>query len=173
MARHYETVILPARVKKPRDKAKAENSVLQVERWVLAPLRNQRFFSLAEANAAIRELVDALNSKPLTGMKDSRRGLFEQIDRPALQPLPARRYEIAERKLNATVHIDYHVNYDGHNYSVPFRLVGQKVDIRATTMTVEIFHKGRRVASHVRSNQQGRFSTAPEHRPKSHAAYAD
>ena len=173
LAEHYGTVVLPARVKKPKDKAKAENSVQQVERWVLAPLRNQRFFSLAEANAAIRERLNVLNSKTLTGMQESRKDLYEEIDRPALLPLPDRRFEIAERKLDATVHIDYHVSYDDHLYSVPFRLVGKKVDIRATSTTVELFYKGKRVASHIRSYGRRHPSTAPEHRPKSHAAYAD
>ena len=173
LAEHYNTVILPARVRRPKDKAKAENSVQQVERWVLAPLRNQRFFSLAEANEAIRMLVDEINRKPLTGMQESRRDLYEELDRPVLRPLPDKRYEIAERKLGATVHIDYHVQFDHHYYSTPFQLVSKKVDIRATSTTVEIFYKGKRIASHLRSYRRGKHTTAPEHRPKAHAAYAE
>lgn len=173
LAEHYGMAILPARVRRPRDKAKAENAVLQVERWVLAPLRNQRFFSLQEANEAIRERLNALNDKPLSKIGESRRQLFEQLDRPALAPLPSKRFELAERKLNATVNIDYHVEYDGHYYSVPVALTRKKVDVRATATTVEIFHKGKRVASHLRSFQRGRHTTIPEHRPRTHREYAE
>ena len=173
LAEHYGTVILPARVRRPRDKAVVENAVQQVERWVLAPLRNQRFFSLSEANAAIAERLDALNDKTLTGLSESRRQLFEQLDRPALEPLPQKRFEVAERKDQVTVHIDYHVEYDGHYYSVPFSLTRKKVDIRATATTVEIFYKRRRVASHLRSYRRGKHTTTPEHRPKAHRHYAD
>lgn len=173
LAEHYGTVILPARVRRPRDKGAVENAVLQVERWVLAPLRNQRFFSLSELNAAMRPLIDALNDKILTGLSESRRQLFEQIDRPALQPLPAKRFEVTERKHNVTVNIDYHVEYDGHYYSVPVALVQKKVDVRATTATLELFHQGKRVASHPRSYVRGRSTTTPEHRPKSHREYAE
>lgn len=173
LAEHYGTVVLPARVRKPRDKAKAENAVLQVERWVLAPLRNQRFFSLREANEAVRERLAMLNDKKLTGLDESRRQLFEQLDRPALKPLPIKRFEVAERKDNVTVNIDYHIQYDGHHYSVPVALTRKKVDVRATDTALEVFYKGKRVASHPRSYRRGQHTTTPEHRPRSHREYAD
>jgi transposase len=173
LAEHYGTVVLPARVRKPKDKAKAENAVQQVERWVLAPLRNQRFFSIAEANVAIRERLDALNDKRLTGLDESRRELFEQLDRPALLPLPAKRFEVAERKDGVTVNIDYHVEYDGNYYSAPVGLTRKKVDVRATPTTVELFYKRKRVGSHLRSYGKRQYITTPEHRPKSHRDYAD
>lgn len=173
LAEHYGTVVLPARVRKPRDKSKAENAVQQVERWLLAPLRNQSFFSIAEANVAIRERLDALNDKKLTGLDDSRRDLFEQLDRPALIALPTKRFEVAERKDNVTVNIDYHIDYDGHYYSVPVALTRKKVNVRATPTTLEVFYKGKRVASHMRSYRRGKHSTTPEHRPKSHREYAE
>lgn len=135
MAEHYNVAVLPARVRRPRDKAKVETAVQVVERWVLAPLRNQRFFSLAEANAAMRELLDALNSRKLTGLDQSRRELFEQLDRPALQPLPPKRFELADRKDGVTVNIDYHIEYDRHYYSVPVSLTLKKVDVCSTSTT--------------------------------------
>lgn len=173
LAEHYGAVVIPARVRRPRDKAKVENAVQQIERWVLAPLRNQQFFSLREANDAIRSKLDELNDKQLTKLDASRRQLFEQLDRPALTPLPAKRFEVAERKLGVTVHIDHHIEYDGHYYSVPFALSRKKVDVRATSTSIEIFHKGQRVASHPRSYERGRHTTILEHRPKTHRHYAE
>ena len=173
LAEHYGAVVIPTRVRKPRDKAKVENAVLQVERWVLAPLRNQIFFSMEEANHAMRERRQALNDKPLKKIDLSRRQLFDEMDRPALKPLPSRRFERAERKLGVTVHIDYHIEFDGHYYSVPFALSRKKVDVRATTSTIEVFHNRKRVASHRRSGQRGRHTTIPEHRPKAHREYAE
>lgn len=173
LARHYDSVILPARVRKPRDKAKVENAVQQVERWVLAPLRNHTFHSLTEMNGAIRERLDWLNSRPFAKLEGSRRTLFEQIDKPALKPLPTKRFEIAEWKTDVGVNIDYHIEFGHHFYSVPYTLVGERVDVRATTFAVEVLHKGRRVASHRRSYHKGGFSTLDEHRPKSHQRYAD
>lgn len=173
MAAHYDTTIIPARVRRPRDKAKAENAVLQVERWVLAPLRKQTFFSVAEANRAVRERLEWLNDRPFSQLDGSRRSLWRELDRPALQPLPARRFELAEWKPNVGVNIDYHVAFDHHYYSVPYPLVHQRVDVRATTTIVEIFHKGRRVASHCRSAARGRFTTDPAHRPAAHRRYAE
>jgi transposase len=173
MADHYGTTIIPARVRRPRDKAKVENAVLQVERWVLAPLRHQTFFSVAEANQAIRARLDWLNDRPFRALNGSRRSLWRELDRPALQALPTRRFELPEWKCDVGVNIDYHVEFAHHYYSVPYALVHQRVDVRATTTVVEIFHKGRRVASHRRSVIRGRFTTEPAHMPASHRRYAE
>lgn len=172
MAEHYGTVIVPARVRRPRDKAKVESAVLQVERWVLAPLRDQRFFGLAEANAAIRGRLEWLNDRPLSRLEGTRRTLWEELDRPALRGLPGRRFEVAAWKVNVGVNIDYHVDYERHAYSVPYQLRGQRVDVRATGTVVEVFHKGRRIASHVRSTARGGFTTDPGHMPDAHRRYA-
>jgi transposase len=166
-------VILPTRVASPRDKAKVENAVLQVERWVLAPLRDQRFFSLAELNGAIRERVEWLNDRPFSRLSGSRRSHFVEIDRPALRTLPEKRFEIAEWKTNVGVGIDYHAEFDRHFYSVPYTLVRKRVDVRATEAIVEILFRGRRVAAHRRSRTRGGFTTDSSHRPKSHQRYAE
>jgi len=173
LADHYGCVVIPARVRKPRDKAKVENAVLQVERWVLAPLRNQRFFSVAEANKAVRERLTWLNERALSKLDASRRTLFLELDKPALKPLPAARFEIPEWRLNAGVNIDYHIEFDGHYYSVPYPLVQKRVDVRATASTVECFHNGQRVASHPRSYVRGKHSTINEHRPRTHRLLAE
>jgi transposase len=173
LAAHYGTTIIPTRVRRPRDKAKVENAVLQVERWVLAPLRDQRFFSLAEANAAIRARLAWLNDRPLSRLDGTRRSLWRELDRPALQPLPAQRFEIPEWKVNVGVNIDYHVEFGGHYYSVPHPLSRRRVDIRATATIVEIFHKGRRVASHRRSVLRGHYTTERAHMPDAHRRYGD
>jgi len=172
MAAHYGAAVIPARAGRPRDKAKAENGVLQAERWVLAALRHRTFFSLAEANAAIAEQVAWLNDRPFQKLPGSRRSMFEELDRPALRPLPARPYEYAEW-LGAKVNIDYHVEVDRHWYSVPYQLVGRRLDIRVTTGVVEVLHKGRRVASHPRSRKRGSFTTLHEHMPESHRRHAE
>ena len=172
MAAHYGTVVIPARPRKPRDKAKAEAGVLLVERWIAAALRDRTFFSLAEANAAIAERLDWLNARPFRKLPGSRRELFETLDRPALRPLPARPYEFATWK-TAKVDIDYHVEVDRHWYSVPFQLVGQECDIRVTAGVVEVFHKGRRVTSHPRSARVRSFTTLREHMPESHRRHAE
>ena len=173
MAAHYGTTIIPARVRRPRDKAKAENAVQQVERWVLAPLRHQQFFSRTEANRAIRDRLVWLNNRPFTKLPGSRRSLWLELDRPALKPLPRRRFEIPAWKTDVGVNIDYHVQFDQHFYSVPYQLVHKRVDVRATPRIIEIFHRGRRVASHQRSLRTGGFTTDPAHRPDSHRRYAD
>lgn len=173
LAAHYGTTIIPARVRHPRDKAKVENAVQQVERWVLAPLRHQQFFSLAELNRAIRERLEWLNDRPFSVLDGSRRSLWQELDRPALQPLPTRRFELPEWKTHVGVNIDYHLEFERHLYSVPYQLVGQRVDVRATATVVEIFHKGRRVASHLRSSVRGRFTTDAAHRPDAHRRYAE
>ena len=138
-----------------------------VERWILAALRNRTFFSLAELNAAIAKLLERLNNRPFRKLPGSRRELFEQLDRPALRPLPAERYVFAEWK-KARVNIDYHVEVDRHYYSVPHALVGRQLDVRLTATTVECLHRGQRVASHVRSPLRGRHTTADEHMPEKH-----
>jgi transposase len=172
LAEHYGTVILPTRPRKPRDKAKVEAAVLIVQRYVLARLRNRRFFSLVELNAAIREIVADLNAKIMRKVGVSRNELFEQIDRPALKPLPTAPYQYAEWK-KCRVAPDYHVEIAGHYYSVPSRLIRQEVDVRITDATVEILFRGTRVASHVRSSVPHRHTTMPEHMPSAHRRYAE
>jgi transposase len=172
LAAHYGVAVLPARVRKPRDKAKVEVGVQVVERWILAALRHRPWFSLAELNQAIRELLTRLNQRPFKKQPGSRQSLFETLERPALRPLPAVPYEFAEWK-KARVHIDYPVEIDGHYYSVPYRLVKTQLDIRATARTVECFHQGQRVASHVRSPQRGQHTTVPEHMPIAHREHAE
>ncbi len=164
--------MLPARARRPRDKAKAEAGVLLVERWILAALRNRTFFSLQELNREIARLLIRLNERPFKKLPGSRRELFEQLDRPALQPLPAQAYEFAEWK-KVRVNIDYHIEIEGHYYSVPYQLVRRQLDARYTARTVECFHKGQRVASHSRSLLKGRHTTVAEHMPKSHRQYAE
>jgi len=162
----------PARVRRPRDKAKGENAVQQVERWVLAPLRNQKFFSLAELNRAIGERLQWINDRPFSRLDGSRRSWWRDLDRPALKPLPLRRFELPEWKCSVGVNIDYHFEFGGHFYSVPYQLVGKRVDVRATSSIVEAFLNGRRVASHLRSSVRGHFTTTESHRPDSHRRYA-
>ena len=172
MAAHYGTAVIPARPYKPRAKAQVEVGVQVVQRWILARLRNRRFFSLAELNEAIRELVAQLNERPMRGWDTTRRALYEQIDRPALLPLPPAPYEYAEWK-RCRVSLDYHVEIGKHFYSVPFRLLRQEVEARITTGTVEIFHRGRLVATHPRSLRAHRPTTRPEHMPSSHRRLRD
>ena len=172
MAVHYGTTILPARVRRPRDKAKVEAGVQLVERWILARLRNHTFFSLDELNRRIRELLEELNSRPFQKVPGSRKSMFESLDAPALKPLPRLPYEFAEWK-KVTVHIDYHVEVDGHYYSVPYQLARKKIEVRYTARTVECFYKSKRVASHVRSYQRGTHTTLKEHMPPSHRKYLE
>jgi transposase len=170
-AEHYNTAILPTRPRKPRDKAKVEGAVLIIERYVLAKLRNRRFFSLVELNAAIGEIVADLNAKIMRKLAVSRDELFAQIDRPALKPLPSAPYQYAEWK-RCRVAPDYHVEIADHYYSVPSRLIREEVEARITDKTVEILHKGTRVASHARSFLRHRHTTTPEHMPSAHRRYA-
>ncbi len=172
MAAHYGVAVIPARVRRPKDKAKAELGVQVVERWILAALRNDTFFSLSELNQRIRGLVSALNARAFKKLPGSRRSQFDAIDRPALKPLPEQPYHYAEWK-KVRVHIDYHVEIDGHYYSVPYALVKLQLDARYTQHTVECFHKGRRVASHHRSCRRGSHTTVREHMPESHRQYGD
>jgi len=170
LARHYGIAVIPARVEKPRDKAKVENAVLVAERWILAALRNHTFFSIAELNKAIREKLTELNTRPMQVIKKTRRELFDTLDRPALRPLPATPYEFARWK-KARVNIDYHVQVEHHYYSVPYQLAREEVEVRFTASTVEIFFKNSRVASHPRGLNPGGFTTLTEHMPKSHQKY--
>ena len=167
MARHYEVAVLPARVRRPKDKAKVENAVQQVERWVLAPLRDRSFFSLAELNDALESHLEKLNLKAMKGPKLSRKQLFQKEDLPAMRPLPDRSFSIAEWK-RARLGPDYHVEVEGHRYSAPFRLVSEQLDVRYSLGTVEIFHRGKRVASHHRSALRSGFTTLEEHMPERH-----
>ncbi len=172
LAQHYGVAVLPARSRKPRDKAKVEVGVQIVERWILAALRHRQCFSLAELNQAIRELLTRLNQRPFKKQPDSRHTLFMTQEQPALRPLPTVPYEFAEWK-KARVHIDYHIEIDGHYYSVPYRLVKVPVDVRMTVRTVECFYQGQRVASHPRSSQRGQHTTVVEHMPVGHREHAE
>jgi transposase len=171
LADHYGFAVLPARVRKPRDKAKVEVAVLIIERFVLARLRHRRFFSLGELNAAIREGVADLNGRIMRKLGKSRRELFDTLDKPALSPLPDEPYRYAEWR-KCRVAPDYHVEISGHYYSVPFRLIKQEVEARITATTVEILHKGSRVASHPRSFLTNRHTTIAEHMPSAHRHHA-
>jgi transposase len=173
LANHFGTVVLPTRVARPRDKAAVEAGVLVAERWVLAPLRNRRFFSHAEANEAIAIRLADVNTRPFRGEPASRRELFEELERPALLPLPATPYQFAEWR-KVTANIDYHVEGpDRRYYSVPYRLVRQRLDLRATGTTIEIMKAGKRVASHKREYGRRRYVTDPDHMPASHRAHAE
>jgi transposase len=157
-------------VRKPRDKAKVENAVLNAQRWIIAALRNHVLFSVAQANEAILEKLAIYNGKKYQRLDESRRELFEQLDRPCLRPLPNNRYEYGDW-CSPKVNIDYHVEVDKHIYSVPYRLVGERLEARSSATTVEIFYKGKRVASHVRNYIKGKPTTNPEHMPESHRQY--
>ena len=169
---HYGTTVLPARVRKPRDKGKVERSVQLVERWILARLCNRRFFSLGSFNKAIAELLLDLNDRPMHHVGRSRRELFDAVEREVLAPLPLRPFEYAEWK-SSKVHLDYHIEVDHAFYSVPHALIGRRVRARLTHRTVEIFHKHNRVACHVRSRRRGSHVTVPAHMPPNHRHYAD
>lgn len=172
MARHYGVAIVPARSAKPRDKAKVEAGVLVVERWILARLRDRPLFSLAELNAAMTELLEVLNRRAFKKLPGTRRSLFETLDRPAMGPLPACAYEYAEWK-KVRVNIDYHVALDKHYYSVPYQLVKEELEARITAHTVELLHKGKRVASHRRSQRPGGHTSVTAHMPRAHRDYAE
>ena len=171
-ATHYGCALLAARPGHPRDKPKVENAVLVVERWILARLRNRKFFSLAELNRAIALLLVDLNQRAFKKLPGCRRSAFEQLDLPALQPLPATRFEIFRWK-SAKVNIDYHVEFEGHYYSVPHALVRTSVELRVTATLVECFSSNQRVACHPLSHQRGRHTTTPEHMPASHRAHLE
>jgi len=172
MALHYGTAVLPARPARPRDKAKVEVGVQIVQRWILARLRNETFFSLAALNERIAELLEDLNDRRMRVYGASRRGLFERLDRPALKPLPSTPFEDCEWK-KARLNIDYHAEVDHHYYSAPHALVHEDLEARITATTVELLHRGERVASHLRSYQRGRHTTVDEHMPKAHQKHME
>lgn len=172
MASHYGCAIIPTRVASPKDKAHAENGVLVAQRWILAALRNHRFFTLRDLNKAISELLIQLNQKPFQKIPGTRRSLFEELDQPALRPLPIEPYIYADWD-TTRVNTDYHVLVNNHYYSVPYTLADQKVDIRYTRNTVEIFHNNRRVASHLRDDAPRESTTLKEHMPAKHRKYLE
>lgn len=172
MAKHYGCVVIPTRAYKPKDKGKVENGVLIAERWILARLRDQTFFSLDELNETIWELLEEFNNKKFQKLDDSRRSLFEEVEQATLQGLPRTRYVLSEWK-QVKVSIDYHVQVEKCYYSVPYRLRGEYLDCRYTDTTVELFKDGQRVASHSRAHRQGQTSTKPEHMPKSHREHLE
>lgn len=172
LADHYKVAVIPARKRRPKDKAKVEVGVQLVSRWILAALRNRKFYSLAELNQAIRELLDHLNNRPFKKLPGSRRQVFEAQEKPTLRPLPQAPYELAEFK-KAKVNVDYHIELEGHYYSVPYTLGRQVVEARVTPTTVEVLHNGVRVASHPRSFLRGRQTTLSEHMPSHHRLKAE
>jgi len=171
MAHHYGVAIIPARAYSPRDKAKAEQTVQQVERHILAKLRHHKFFSLGELNKAISPLLDAMNRRPFQKLPGSRYSEFELIEKKALKPLPITRYVFSEWK-KIRLGLDYHITLDQHHYSVPYHLVKKEVELRYTKETLEMFYKGKRVAAHRRSDETGGWTTVLEHMPKSHREHA-
>jgi transposase len=173
MAAHYDTAILPARPRRPRDKAKVEAAVLIIERWLLGRLRHRRFYGLTELNAAIGGLLRQFNDeRPLRRLGVTRRALLEELDRPNLKLLPTEPYCFAEWRLRR-VGVDYHVEVDAHFYSVPHRFARHEVEVRLTPQTVEIFLKGERIAAHRRGSGNHGHTTFAEHMPSSHRRYAD
>jgi transposase len=172
MANHYEVAVIPARPKKPKDKAKVESAVRFVENRILAALRNHTFFSLSELNQAISKKLHELNTTKFQKLDTTRKELFEKVDRPALKPLPLKKYVYAEWR-KVLVNMDYHVEFDSHYYSVPYQLCKEQVDIRHTDTSVEILFKNKRITSHIRSYVKGKFTTQPEHMPKSHQKYLE
>jgi transposase len=172
LAQHYDVTILPARVRKPRDKAKVEGAVLIVERWILARLRDRQFFSLMELNEAIALLLIEYNARAFQKLDGSRHSRFIELDAPALKPLPPRAYEYAQWKC-AKVHLDYHLEIEHAYYSVPYRHIGERVDVRMTARMIEIFLKRELIATHVRAYQRGARITLAPHRPEKHRAIID
>jgi len=172
MAEHYGCAVLPARPRKPRDKAKVEAGVLIAQRWILAVLRRRTFYSLTELNAAISECLERLNNRPMRKLKKSRKELFEALDRPNALPLPQKPYEYAEWS-KTKVQLNYHFAVAHHYYSVPYQLLHERLDIRLTATIVEAFRKGERVAAHVRLYTKNGYATLPEHMPPSHRYYAE
>jgi transposase len=172
LAAHYGTAVLPARPYHARDKAKVEAGVQIVERWIIAPLRHHTFFSLAELNQEIAARREALNDRPFQKLEGTRRSLFESIERPALRPLPPQPYEYTEWR-RARVNIDYHIQVEKHFYSVPYGLRREEVEVGLTATTVEVLHKGRRVAAHPRSYKKGGYTTDPAHMPSAHRRHLE
>jgi transposase len=172
LAMHYDIGVVPARPYHPKDKAKVEVGVQVAQRWILAALRHHTFFRLEDLNRAIRELLERLNQRPFKKREGSRASVFAAIERSALHPLPPERFDMSQWS-RARVNIDYHIAFDANLYSVPYNLVHELVEVRATPTTVEIFHKGQRVASHLRCRGREQLSTQKEHRPKSHQAHLE
>ena len=173
MARHYGTAVLPARPARPKDKAKVERAVQLAQRWILARLRNETFFSLDALNERIGELLEELNNRKMRVYGVSRRELFERTEKAALLPLPSERFVYAEWKNVGVNRLDYHVDLEGHFYSAPHELAGQRLEARVTAMTVELFLRGERITSHVRSSERGRYTTKKEHMPKAHQKHLE
>ncbi|HAU58597.1 MAG TPA: IS21 family transposase [Comamonadaceae bacterium] len=171
-ARYYGTSVLPARPRSPKDKATAESSVQVVGRWVLARLRHHRFDTVAQVDAAIAKLLPSVNERPFQKLPGSRASVFAELDAPALLPLPPQRYELARFK-TVKVHIDHHIEVDGHRYSVPHALVGQTLEARLTKRGVELLLRGQRVAAHVRSDRRGGYTTVEAHMPAAHRAHLE
>jgi transposase len=172
MATHYGAVVIPARVNSPKDKSKVENAVQQTERQVLARLRNRTFFSIEELNQALRFLQDDLNKRPFQKLQGSRLSQFEELDKPALKPLPSTRYEYAEWK-KAKAGFNYHVEINKHHYSVPYTFIKKELQVRYNSKTVEIFYQNERIASHVRSYVAHGYTTNQLHMPKNHQYQAE
>lgn len=166
LAAHYGTAIVPARPYKPKDKAKAEVGVQIIERWILARLRHHTFFSLAELNQCIKALLVAVNQKPFKQLKGSRQTWFESIDKPALHALPRQSYQYTDIK-SVRVNIDYHIQYDGHLYSVPHHLVGERLELHANSNLIELFFHNQPIVSHARQYRPG-MTTVPSHMPQKH-----
>lgn len=172
MAMHYNVGVVPARPYRPRDKAKVEVGVQVAQRWIVAVLRHRTFFRLEDLNQAIGELLERLNHRPFRKREGSRASQFASLEKSALHPLPAERFDMSHWS-RARVNIDYHIAFDANLYSVPYNLVHELVEVRATPITVEIFHKGQRIASHVRGREREEVFTQKEHRPKSHQAHLE
>jgi transposase len=171
MAEHYGTCVIPARVKKPKDKPRAESTVGVVSTWIVAALRNRQFFSLYELNAAIHEKLESFNCKPFQKKPGNRLSAFLEEEKEYLLPLPKQPYELATWKV-ATVQYNYHIAVDHNYYSIPCEYIKQKLDVRLTKSTVEGFYQGNRVCSHVRLHgRPGQYSTVVEHMPESHQKY--
>jgi len=172
MARHFGVAIVSARVRAPKDKSKVENAVQNVERQILAKLRNRRFFSLEELNEELSKLLTELNCRPFQELPGSRLSTFEETDKPQLLPLPITPYAFAQWKMGTVGH-NYHINVLDHHYSVHYKYIKQKIDVRITSDTIEIFYKSLRIASHIRSFDTGKYTTNPDHYPPGHKFYAN
>lgn len=174
MARFYGTTVIPARVRKPRDKATVENAVLQVERWIMAPLRDRKFFSLQELNRALQQEVNALNNRALTKIDGTRHSIFTEVDSPVLSPLPPTQYSYGTWTKLKVSSVDYHVESDKHYYSVPVAFLGHTVEVRTAKFTVEVFYRQERIASHPRvRGRPGGHSTVKEHMPTGHQKHLE
>ena len=172
LAEHHGVAVIPARKRKPKDKAKVENAVLIAERWILAKIRNEKFFSLDALNSRISELLVDFNTKPFQKLEGCRQSIFEELDQPALKPLPMAPYEYSEKKL-ARVNIDYHIEYKTHYYSVPYKYAKKEVKLRITRNIIEVFYKDQRIASHQLSNKKGRHTTIKDHMPTNHRKHSE